>query len=80
MLAVIFSILGFFFSKPSAILMTVYSIVAYVGLVCLGKGRSSDFAYALGPTWPTFVAAGALFWVAYSQSHNNLSKKHIGGL
>jgi hypothetical protein len=64
MIALVVSVLGFFFPRLSAILMISYSLSVYTALVILDKDHPSSFVYAFGPVWPTLAAAGALFWVA----------------
>jgi hypothetical protein len=63
-IALVVSVLGFFYPRLSAILMTAYAFAVYAALVILDKGHLSSFAYALGPAWPPPIAAGALFWAA----------------
>jgi hypothetical protein len=67
-IAVIVSVLGCFFARLSAILMTTYTITIYTVLVILDRGHWASFAYAFGPAWPPLVAAVALFWAAKRQS------------
>jgi hypothetical protein len=66
--ALVASVLGFFYPRLSAILMICYALVVYATLVILDKGHPSSFAYALGPAWPPLVASCALFWVAQRTS------------
>lgn len=67
-IAVVVSILGFFFPRLSAVLMTVYALGVYTALVVLDEAHLNSFAYALGPTWPPLLAAAALFWTAKRES------------
>lgn len=74
-IALVASLLGFFFPRLSAVLMIGYALAVYTALVLLDKGHLSSFGYALGPAWPPLVAAGALFWAAKLPSGRSASSR-----